>query len=102
VVLLRLFLADIFALLLAIAVAGPQMVARDGVAPLIAPFREYSDKCHERIFAEFNDKPVRLLEIGVKNGGSLEIWAKFFLKGLKFVGCGWPSVTSIWTSLSTT
>ncbi|WP_292382829.1 class I SAM-dependent methyltransferase [Mesorhizobium sp.] len=33
---------------------------------------------YDRIFAEFRNKPVRLLEIGVQNGGSLEIWRRYF------------------------
>lgn len=40
-----------------------------------------------RIFSEYRDKPVTLLEIGVQNGGSLEIWSKFFTNAQKLVGC---------------
>lgn len=40
-----------------------------------------------RIFGEYRDKPVTLLEIGVQNGGSLEIWSKFFTNAKKLVGC---------------
>lgn len=40
-----------------------------------------------RIFGEYRDKPITLLEIGVQNGGSLEIWPKFFANAQKFVGC---------------
>ncbi|MFZ2268214.1 MAG: CmcI family methyltransferase [Azonexus sp.] len=42
---------------------------------------------YDRIFSEIRNKPVRILEIGVQNGGSLEIWGKYFEKGEKFVGC---------------
>jgi glycosyltransferase involved in cell wall biosynthesis len=42
---------------------------------------------YDRIFNEYRDKPVRLLEIGIQNGGSLEIWSKFFSSGQKFLGC---------------
>jgi glycosyltransferase involved in cell wall biosynthesis len=42
---------------------------------------------YERIFDEYRDKPVRLLEIGVQNGGSLEIWSKYFSNAEKIVGC---------------
>jgi hypothetical protein len=35
--------------------------------------REYN-----RLFAEYRDYSVRLLEIGIQNGGSLEIWSKYF------------------------
>ncbi|MGO4441566.1 hypothetical protein [Rhizobium sp. RAF56] len=42
---------------------------------------------YERLFAPFRNKPVRLLEIGVMNGGSLEIWRKYFAKAEAIVGC---------------
>ncbi len=41
----------------------------------------------ERIFAPYRDKPIRLLEIGVQNGGSLEIWSKYFPNAEKIIGC---------------
>ena len=41
---------------------------------------------YDRILAEYRHKPVRLLEIGVQNGGSLEIWSEFFLNARKIVG----------------
>ena len=42
---------------------------------------------YDRIFGEYKDKPVNLLEIGVQNGGSLEIWSKYFINAQKLVGC---------------
>jgi hypothetical protein len=42
---------------------------------------------YERILNEYRDKPVRLLEIGIQNGGSLELWAKYFPNAQKLVGC---------------
>lgn len=42
---------------------------------------------YDRIFNEYRDKPVRLLEIGIQNGGSLEIWSRFFPDAQKLVGC---------------
>ena len=42
---------------------------------------------YERLFKEYRDKPVRLLEIGIQNGGSLEIWSKYFENALKLLGC---------------
>ncbi|MGA9032921.1 MAG: glycosyltransferase [Sulfuricaulis sp.] len=42
---------------------------------------------YERIFAEYRDRPVRLLEIGIQNGGSLEIWSKYFRHARRLVGC---------------
>ncbi|CAI2716985.1 glycosyltransferase family protein [Nitrospina watsonii] len=47
---------------------------------------------YERIFLEYRDKPIRLLEIGVQNGGSLEIWSGYFSQARKFVGCDIDSV----------
>ena len=43
---------------------------------------------YESIFAELvaRGQPVRLLEIGVQNGGSLQIWSKYFPAGSTFVG----------------
>jgi cephalosporin hydroxylase len=42
---------------------------------------------YDRIFSEFRSKPMRMLEIGVQNGGSLEIWTKYFDKTEVLVGC---------------
>lgn len=38
-------------------------------------------------FAPYRDAPVRILEIGIQNGGSLEIWRKFFPNATAIVGC---------------
>lgn len=42
---------------------------------------------YDRIFAPLREKPVRLLEIGVQNGGSLEVWSEYFSQAEKIVGC---------------
>lgn len=42
---------------------------------------------YERLLHDFRDREVRLLEIGVQNGGSLQIWSKYFENGRKFIGC---------------
>jgi glycosyltransferase involved in cell wall biosynthesis len=42
---------------------------------------------YDRMFSPYRDKPVRMLEIGIQNGGSLEIWSQYFPNGQKFVGC---------------
>jgi glycosyltransferase involved in cell wall biosynthesis len=42
---------------------------------------------YERLFQEFQSKPIRLLEIGTQNGGSLEIWRKYFASAEAIVGC---------------
>jgi len=45
-------------------------------------FNEY-----DRIFSSYRDKKVSLLEIGIQNGGSLEIWSKYFPYAQTLVGC---------------
>ncbi|MFC3322092.1 glycoside hydrolase family 99-like domain-containing protein [Mesorhizobium cantuariense] len=42
---------------------------------------------YDRIFSEYRNKPVRILEIGVQNGGSLEIWRRYFAKAELVLGC---------------
>ncbi|MCB1385675.1 MAG: hypothetical protein KDJ80_07010 [Nitratireductor sp.] len=42
-------------------------------------------KNYERWFAELRDKEVHILELGILDGGSLELWRDFFPKG-KVVG----------------
>lgn len=42
---------------------------------------------YDRILDVYRDKPIHLLEIGIQNGGSLEIWAKYFPNAKKVVGC---------------
>jgi GT2 family glycosyltransferase len=42
---------------------------------------------YDLLFEQFQDKPVRMLEIGVQNGGGLEIWAEYFKNGKQFIGC---------------
>jgi O-antigen biosynthesis protein len=39
------------------------------------------------LFASVRHKPITLLEIGVQNGGSLEIWDKYFSRANTIVGC---------------
>lgn len=41
----------------------------------------------DRIFNPYRDLPINLFEIGIQNGGSLEIWAKYFKNARKIVGC---------------
>src|ERR1700674_1869583 len=37
---------------------------------------------YETVFGEFTDREVRLLELGIHHGGSLELWKDYFPKGL--------------------
>src|SRR5206468_3414241 len=41
---------------------------------------------YELELARFGANPIHLLEIGVQNGGSLEIWAKYLPTGSSIVG----------------
>lgn len=42
---------------------------------------------YDRLFTPYRDQSVTMLEIGIQNGGSLEIWGQYFPKAKKFVGC---------------
>lgn len=42
---------------------------------------------YQRILSPYQDQAVTILEIGVQNGGSLEIWSKFFPNARKIIGC---------------
>ena len=46
----------------------------------------YLDEWNQ-LFAPYQDQQIRLLEIGIQNGGSLEVWGKYFSKAEKIVGC---------------
>jgi len=41
---------------------------------------------YDRHFAALRDKPIKMLEIGVLNGGSLEMWKKYFYPDSTIVG----------------
>lgn len=42
---------------------------------------------YERLLAPYRDRQINLLEIGIQNGGSIEIWAEYFQDAKKLVGC---------------
>ena len=42
---------------------------------------------YERSFERFRRSPVRLLEVGIQNGGSLEIYQAYLPEGSLIVGC---------------
>jgi len=42
---------------------------------------------YERLLRPLADQPIRMLEIGIQNGGSLEIWSRFFERAERIVGC---------------
>ncbi|MDZ7781811.1 MAG: CmcI family methyltransferase [Halioglobus sp.] len=44
-------------------------------------------RCYETLFSPLRDEQIALLELGVQNGGSLEIWSQFFPHADVIVGC---------------
>jgi len=42
---------------------------------------------YDRLFSGIKKNPVRILEIGIQNGGSLELWSKYFPNSQVIVGC---------------
>jgi SAM-dependent methyltransferase len=42
---------------------------------------------YDRLLSRYRKKPLSVLEIGVQNGGSLEIWAKYFPEAERIFGC---------------
>ena len=42
---------------------------------------------YDRIFSAYREQPVSILEIGIQNGGSLEVWSKYFPNAQAIVGC---------------
>ena len=41
----------------------------------------------DRIFTPYRYRRINLLEIGVQNGGSLEVWSRYFQKAARIIGC---------------
>jgi SAM-dependent methyltransferase len=42
---------------------------------------------YDRVLQRFRGRPIDFIEVGVQNGGSLEIWAKFFPEARVLIGC---------------
>ncbi|MBU3641078.1 class I SAM-dependent methyltransferase [Polynucleobacter sp. Fuers-14] len=42
---------------------------------------------YEELFFKFRQSSINLLEIGVQNGGSLEVWSRYFPVAKKIIGC---------------
>lgn len=42
---------------------------------------------YDRLFGEYRNKEICMLEIGIQNGGSLEIWSKYFPDAQTLIGC---------------
>lgn len=63
-----------------------QQLYTDHIGKVSDKWEIYLDE-YGRILNKYREKPVRLLEIGIQNGGSLEIWAKYFTNAAKIIGC---------------
>lgn len=44
----------------------------------------YCLEVYEQVFAPLSNKPIKLLEIGIQNGGSLKAWQEYFPNGSIF------------------
>ncbi len=42
---------------------------------------------YDQLFQPLRHAPIRMLEIGVQNGGSLETWSQYFSEAKLFIGC---------------
>jgi hypothetical protein len=42
---------------------------------------------YDRVLAPFRDERIAFVEVGVQNGGSLELWAKYFAQARTLIGC---------------
>lgn len=42
---------------------------------------------YDRVLSEYREHEISLLEIGVQNGGSIEIWNKYFPHAERLIGC---------------
>ena len=42
---------------------------------------------YDAAFSRFRDRPIAFAEIGVQNGGSLELWARYFAQASILLGC---------------
>lgn len=42
---------------------------------------------YERVLKDYRKRNISLLEIGIQNGGSLEIWERFFSNAKIIIGC---------------
>ena len=42
---------------------------------------------YDQLFAPIKDEPLKLFEIGIQNGGSLETWGSYFKNAVSIIGC---------------
>jgi hypothetical protein len=44
-------------------------------------------RCYDELLSPWRDQPISLLEIGVQNGGSLDVWSRYFPNAVHLIGC---------------
>lgn len=44
-------------------------------------------KIYDQALFNFHDREISILEFGIQNGGSLEVWGKYFFRASNIVGC---------------
>ena len=44
-------------------------------------------RCYDTLLSPFRQDPIGLLEVGIQNGGSLEIWSQYFPNAVSLIGC---------------
>lgn len=59
---------------------------RDHQGKVTDKWASYLDH-YDRVLSRYRDQPVTILEIGVQNGGSLELWGRYFHEARAIVGC---------------
>ena len=59
---------------------------RDNIGKISDKWESYLH-FYDSALSPIRQAPINLLEIGIQNGGSLEVWANYFKSGLHFVGC---------------
>jgi hypothetical protein len=59
---------------------------REHTGKVAHKWRLYLD-VYEEVLAPLRERPIHFVEVGVQNGGSLEIWSRYFHAARALVGC---------------
>lgn len=63
---------------------------------VIDKWNSYVDR-YETLFSVYRNRSITILEIGIQNGGSLEVWSQYFKDATLIVGCDVNSLCSALT-----
>ena len=61
-------------------------IYQDGKGYVSSKWTLYLHK-YDQIFEAYRERPINLFEIGIQNGGSLNLWGKFFKNAKHIIGC---------------